>query len=135
MAEDVLGRSKRGFTPDELHELGGIVSNGLSTAEIEIVHCEKHPFNAKQKTTGLKKEVVAYAEDKGIIGSMTNEETNGKGIINISKESIKKFVDDSASDKSIGKDAHLSVLHEIRNVIANSIEEEVHPDYNKDETG
>ena len=131
MVDALMKGSAEGLTADELHELRGIVARGLADAEVKIVNCGKNPFNANQKTVDLKKEVLNYAEKNGIIGTMSNEETNGKGEVHISKKSIGKFVDDSASNKSIGKDVHLSVLPQIRDVIASSIEAEVHPDYIK----
>ena len=131
MVDALMKGSAEGLTADELHELRGIVARGLADAEVKIVNCGKNPFNTKQKTVALKKEVLNYAEKNGIIGTMSNEETNGKGEVRISKKSIGKFVDDSASDKSVDKDVHLSVLPQIRDVIASSIEAEVHPDYIK----
>lgn len=131
MADALIKGSAEGLTADELHELRGVVARGLADAEVKIVRCGNNPFNTKQKTVDLKKEVLGYAEKNGIIGTMSNEETNGKGEIHISKKSIGKFVDDSASDKSVDIDIHLSVLPQIREVIASSIETEVHPDYVK----
>ena len=131
MVDALMKGSAEGLTADELHELRGIVARGLADAEVKIINCGKNPFNTKQKTVALKKEVLNYAEKNGIIGTMSNEETNGKGEVRISKKSIGKFVDDSASDKSVDKDVHLSVLPQIRDVIASSVEAEVHPDYIK----
>lgn len=109
----------------------GLVKPNLSKQTVRIVKADNHPFNTEQKTTDLKKEVVAYAEKNGIIGTMSNKESGDKGEVRISKSSISKFVDDSASDKSTDMNTHLSVLPIIKDVIKESIEAEVHPDYGK----
>lgn len=109
----------------------GVVMPGLAGKSVNVVELEKHPFNTAQRTVDLKKEAKNYAMDANIIGVMSNEETGGKGQISISRNSIDKFIDDSAANKGVGKDAHLSVLPRLRDVIRESVLVESHPDYNK----
>ncbi len=116
----------------------GTVAPGLKEAEVAVVDIteeDKVTFDLNQGKAALKKDASDYARLRGIIGTMTNEETNGKGKIKISKSSIDKFVDDSASDKSIGKGVHFAVLSKIRELIANSLLAEEHPDVNKKDGG
>ena len=109
----------------------GVVMPGLTGKSVNVVGLEKHPFNTAQRTVDLKKEVKDYAVDANIIGVMANGETGGKGRISISRSSIDKFIDDSAANKGVGKDVHLSVLPRLRDVIRESILVESHTDYNK----
>ena len=114
----------------------GYVYAGLNSAEVKVVSIkEKSLFDTNKKTKALKQDVIAYANKYGIIGTMTEEETKGKGKVTISKASIEKMVDDSATDKSVDKDTHLAVIPQLREVIAESIMAETHPDYIKGEDG
>ena len=108
----------------------------MNTAEVKVVPIkEKSPFDTSKKTKHLKEDVVAYANEHGIIGTMTEEETKGKGKVTISKASIEKMVDDSATGKSVDKDTHLAIIPQLREVIAESVMAETHPDYNKGRDG
>jgi len=154
LARDIVKREELGLTDEARYNMGdvaepsfasrrdravnerGYVHAGLNSAEVKVVSIkEKSPFDTSKKTKVLKEDVVAYANEHGIIGTMTEAETNGKGQISISKTSIEKMVDDSATSKSVDKDTHLAVIPQLREIIAESMMAETHPDYNKGEDG
>ena len=154
LARDIVKREELGLTDearynmDEVSEPSfaarrdravkehGYVHAGLNSAEVKVVSIkEKSPFDTSKKTKALKEDVVAYANEHGIIGTMTEEETKGKGKVTISKASIEKMVDDSATGKSVNKDTHLAIIPQLREVIAESVMAETHPDYNKGRDG
>ncbi|MDD6593585.1 MAG: hypothetical protein PUF09_04875 [Bacteroidales bacterium] len=154
LARDIVKREELGLTDEARYNMGdvagpsfasrrdravkehGYVHPGLNTAEVKVVPIkEKSPFDTSKKTKHLKEDVVAYANEHGIIGTMTEEETKGKGKVTISKASIEKMVDDSATGKSVDKDTHLAIIPQLREVIAESVMAETHPDYNKGRDG
>lgn len=154
LARDIVKREELGLTDEARYNMGdvagpsfasrrdravkehGYVHPGLNTAEVKVVPIkEKSPFDTSKKTKPLKEDVVAYANEHGIIGTMTEEETKGKGKVTISKASIEKMVDDSATGKSVDKDTHLAIIPQLREVIAESVMAETHPDYNKGRDG
>ena len=154
LARDIVKREELGLTDEARYNMGdvagpsfasrrdravkehGYVHPGLNTAEVKVVTIkEKSPFDTSKKKKPLKEDVVAYANEHGIIGTMTEEETKGKGKVTISKASIEKMVDDSATGKSVDKDTHLAIIPQLREVIAESFMAETHPDYNKGRDG
>lgn len=154
LARDVVKREELGLTDEARYNMGdvsepsfaarrdravkerGYVHPGLNSAEVKVVFIkEKSPFESSKKTKALKEDVVAYANEHNITGTMTEEETKGKGKVTISNASIEKMVDDSATDKSVNKDTHLSIIPQLREVIAESNMAETHPDYIKDKDG
>lgn len=154
LARDIVKRDELGLTDEARYNMGdvaepsfaarrdravkehGYVHPGLNSAEVKVVSIkEKSPFDTSKKTKALKEDVVAYANEHGIIGTMTEEETKGKGKVTISKASIEKMVDDSATGKSVDKDTHLAIIPQLREVIAESVMAETHPDYNKGKAG
>ena len=154
LARDIVKREELGLTDEARYNMGdvaepsfaarrdravkehGYVHPGLNSAEVKVVSIkEKSPFDTSKKTKALKEDVVAYANEHNIIGTMTEEETKGKGKVTISKASIEKMVDDSATGKSVDKDTHLAIIPQLREVIAESIMAETHPDYNKGKDG
>ena len=77
-----------------------------------------------------------YAEAKqwakeNIAGTYTDAETGGKGEIRISNTAIDKFLSESATAKSENRDAHMSTLRVLPDVIRESIDAEQHPDFKK----
>lgn len=154
LARDIVKREELGLTDEARYNMGdvaepsfasrrdravkehGYVHAGLNSAEVKVVSIkEKSPFDTSKKTKALKEDVVAYANEHGIIGTMTEEETKGKGKVTISKASIEKMVDDSATGKSVNKYTHLAIIPQLREVIAESVMAETHPDYNKGRDG
>lgn len=154
LARDIVRREELGLADEARYSMGdvseppfasrrdravnehGYVHAGLNSAEVKVVSIkEKTPFDSNKKTKALKEDVVAYANEHGIIGTMTEAETKGKGQISISKTSIEKMVDDSSTSKSVDKDTHLAVIPQLREIIAESVMTETHPDYNKGKDG
>lgn len=77
-----------------------------------------------------------YADAKqwakeNIAGTYTDAETGGKGEIRISNTAIDKFLSESATAKSENRDAHMSTLRVLPDVIRESIDAEQHPDFKK----
>ena len=77
-----------------------------------------------------------YADAKqwakeNIAGTYTDAETDGKGEIRISNTAIDKFLSESATAKSENRDAHMSTLRVLPDVIRESIDAEQHPDFKK----
>ena len=72
---------------------------------------------------------------KNIARLYTNNETGGKGDINISKKILDKFLSESSVRKSVDKDTHLAVLKVLPDIIREGIDAEQHPDIKKDENG
>lgn len=75
-----------------------------------------------------------WAKDN-IVRVYGNEETGGKGEIEISNNAVKKYLSGSAVNKSDSKDLHLAVLKVLPSVIRNGVIAETHADYMKDENG
>ena len=77
-----------------------------------------------------------YADAKqwakeNIAGTYTDAATGGKGEIRISNTAIDKFLSESATAKSENRDAHMSTLRVLPDVIRESIDAEQHPDFKK----
>lgn len=98
----------------------------LKYKEIPIVGVEKAPFNNVR-------DALYWADSHGVIGLMRGEDTGGKGEISISASSIREMMNPSQLQKSANRQAHYSVLMQLRNVIRDSEITEIHPDYRKDE--
>ncbi|MGP1515514.1 MAG: ADP-ribosyltransferase-containing protein [Bacteroidales bacterium] len=79
-------------------------------------------------------EARQWAENN-IVKTLSNEETNGKGKIRISKNAIDKYLSNSSVAKSANKDVHLSALKVLPQIIKESIIGETHADYIKDKYG
>jgi len=126
---------------DKAVEEKGIVMPGLAEKEVAVVQHEKmedgrlHPFDTSQRAGDLKKQVVAYAKNNGLTGDVPF----GKVTIRVSLNSIGEMANKKAIESSINngvdKDTHLAAILKIKDIIANSVECEVHPDYLKNENG
>lgn len=105
----------------------GIVMPGLNEAKVRIVEVPRHDF------TGDKP--IAQAREwakENIVGEHTLIDSDGKDVLyTISGRNIDKYLSGTAIDKSDNLGAHLSVLKKLPEVISESIEAEVHADYNK----
>ena len=106
----------------------GYVLPGLKDEQFEIVSIEHHPFNTHQGSKDLKKECEAYMARTGQLGEMTDQQTNGKGIIGISKSSVNEIVQKALASNM--KDVTLSAMCKLRELIAAGRLVEIHPDYN-----
>lgn len=106
----------------------GKVEPDLANKEVEIVPADaNHGFKNYKEAKVWAKENISKVYD--------NDETGEKGIVRISNGAIDKFLSQSAIDKSDTKDVHLSVLKVLPEVLKNSIEAEVHPDFFKGKDG
>lgn len=94
----------------------------------KIVETMEAPF----KTS---KEGKAWAKANGIVGMMTNAETNGKGEINISASSISEMLNLTQLGKSVSHAAHYAALIKLRDIIRESELVDEHPHYKKDING
>lgn len=68
---------------------------------------------------------------KNIVRTYNDEETGGKGEINISNTAIGKYLSEKAIDKSISKDVHMSVLKVLPSVLRESVDAYQHGDRKK----
>ena len=114
-------------------EQNGIVMPGLNETEVKIVDVPKHDFE------GTGKEVLKSAEKwakDNIVGTHTATDSEGKTFeYKIGKNSIDKYVSSSSLENSDNIGVHIAVLKKLPEVISNSIEAEVHPDYTKNNEG
>lgn len=69
--------------------------------------------------------------NKNIAKVYSNEETGGKGNIEISKTSISKYFNSSSVEKSSNAEVHKSVVSVLPDIIKHSVVGEIHPDYIK----
>jgi len=89
-----------------------------------IIELESAPFrNAR--------EARAWAKSHGVIGLMSDVDTDGKGEILISVNSVRKMASGSASLKSVTTAIHYAAMVRIRDIIRESFVGEIHPDYQK----
>lgn len=100
----------------------------LKHKESNIVQLNEAPFYTKE--SGIK-----WAMENNIIGVMSNEETKGKGEINISKSSIDEMLNASQRNKSNTNNVHYATLTKIKEIIKESTIVDTHPSYNKDKNG
>ena len=119
---------------DRAVEEKGIVMPNLKKESVKIVPVEKHKFG----------EDVGEMLDNAKDWAKSNLVTTGKSELptmrdgtpyTISKNAIDKYLSSSAVKKSDKLSIHLSVLPKLTDVIHESIEAEIHPDYNKGEDG
>lgn len=107
----------------------GIVMPGLADKEVKVVEVPRHPF------TGTGKEALVKAEKwakKNIVGTHTATDSNGNNFeYSISNDAVEKYVSRSATGKSSNLGVHLASLVKIPEIISESIEAEVHPDFKK----
>lgn len=102
--------------------------NDAPKASVEVVGLTKAPFNSVD-------DAVKWAENNNVIGTMTNEETGGKGEIQISKGSVREMLNSRQRRKSASVDVHFAALQKVREIVRTSVIAESHPDYVKGEDG
>lgn len=107
----------------------GIIVTDIANTNVEIVELSKHHFNSINKIDEAKQ----WAK-QNLTTSKGNEELpkmiDGTEY-EISNQAINKFLSNSATSKSSNLDIHLSVLVGLKDIIAKSIDVEIHPDYKK----
>lgn len=68
---------------------------------------------------------------KNIVRTYNDEETGGKGEINISNTAVGKYLSEKAVKKSANKDVHMSVLKVLPSILLESVDAIQHVDRNK----
>lgn len=150
VARDIVKREELGLNDDAVYTMSdssesfaklqkravkqkGIVMPRLSEKEIKIVDVPKHGFE------GTGKEVLKSAEKwakENIVGTHTAKDSEDKTFeYTIAKKSIDKYLSASSLKNSDNIGVHISVLKKLPEVISNSIEAEIHPDYTKNDEG
>jgi len=89
-----------------------------------VVELESAPFKNARAAR-------AWAKSHGVVGLMSDVDTNGKGEILISVNSIRKMASGSASLKSVTTAIHYAAMVRIRDIVRESFVGEIHPDYQK----
>lgn len=119
---------------DRAVEEKGIVMPNLNKESINVVPVEKHSFGNNIETS--LSNAKAWAKDNLVTTGKSELPTMRDGTpYTISKKAVEKYLSESAVTKSENLDIHLSVLPKLTDVIHESIEAEIHPDYNKDKDG
>ena len=119
---------------DRAVEEKGIVMPNLNKESVNVVPVEKHSFGNNIETS--LSNAKAWAKDNLVTTGKSELPTMRDGTpYTISKKAVEKYLSESAVTKSENLDIHLSVLPKLTDVIHESIEAEIHPDYNKDEGG
>ena len=119
---------------DRAVEEKGIVMPNLNKEKVKVVEVEKHLFGSKERET--INNAKAWAISNLVTTGKQELPTMRDGTTyTISKKAIDKYLSESAVKKSENLDTHLSVLTKLTDVIHESIETEIHPDYKKGEDG
>ena len=109
----------------------GIVMPGLNEKAVRVVEVPRHAFKGDTPIAQAKK----WAKGN-IVGEHTLTDSEGKDVsYTISGKAVDKYLSQSATGKRDNLEVHLSVLKKLPDVIGESVEAEVHPDYNKGEDG
>lgn len=140
--------SKAGREPQQIQEGDIVTDDVVSSINQEIADAPKFSL----KKDGLTPEIANtpvnivdadeehgfknYAEarewaKKNIVRTYNDEETGGKGEINISNTAVGKYLSEKAIDKSISKDVHMSVLKVLPSVLRESVDAYQHGDRKK----
>ena len=108
-------------------ETKGIVMPYLNDSYVEILQVAPHDFITDKPLV----EAQLWAENNLIRTYISHKGTRNEFSYSISKKSIKKYLDPSATNKSNSINVHLSVLKVLPEIIDASIEVEIHADYTK----
>ena len=112
----------------------GIVMPNLNKESVNVVPVEKHSF--KGNNEGAIENARKWAKENLVTTGKSELPTMRDGTpYTISKKAVDKYLSSSAVGKSDDLGVHLSVLPKLTDVIHESIEAEIHPDYNKDKDG
>lgn len=117
---------------DRAVEEKGIVMPNLNKEKVKVVEVEKHSF--KGENEGAIENARAWAKENLVTTNKQELPTMRDGTpYTISKKAVDKYLSSSAVSKSDELGVHLSVLPKLTDVIHESIEAEIHPDYKKGE--
>lgn len=128
-----MSRSKREFesTRDRAIREKGIVTPGLNDGEVRIVRVGQHPFSGDKPI----KQAEAWAKAH-LVGLHTATDSRGEEFeYSISKNKVEKQLSVSAVGRSGNLGVHLAALTKLPEIISESIEAEIHPDYKKGADG
>ena len=95
----------------------------LPHQEVKVVEAAPHQFKNFNEAKSWAKANIARV--------YSDEETGGKGEIEISRTAIDKYFSSSAVSKSVSADVHMSAVTVLPDIIRESIVGEIHPDYKK----
>jgi len=125
-------------TPEEFEsvqkeavEKKGIVTPGLKDKVLNVVDVPKHDFTGSLKDA--RAEARKWAKDMYHGKEFELPDDGGRYII--SNTAIDKYLDATAITNSDNAGIHLAALKELPQIISQSIDAEVHPDYKKSENG
>lgn len=105
----------------------GIVMPGLADKEVRVVEVPRHPFIGEKPISQARR----WAKGN-IVGEHTLIDSSNREVpYTISGKAIEKYLSETAIGKSANTGVHLAVLTRLPEVISESIEAEVHPDYSK----
>ena len=111
----------------------GIVMPNLNKEKVKVVEVEKHLFG-ENKADAIKNARIWAKDNLATKNGDMPTMRDGTPYV-ISKAAIDKYLSNSAISKSEDPFVHLSVLPKLTDVIHESIEAEIHPDYKKGEDG
>lgn len=125
-------------TPEEFEsvqkeavEKKGIVTPGLKDKVLNVVDVPRHNFTGSLKDARAEARKWARNMYHGKVFDLPDD--GGRYII--SNTAIDKYLDATAITNSDNAGIHLSALKELPQIISQSIDAEVHPDYKKGENG
>lgn len=106
----------------------GIVMPGLNEKVVRVVEVPRHDFNGDKPIAAARR----WAKES-IVGEHTIIDSNGNEVpYTISGKSIDKYLSETAIGKSANIGVHLAALKMLPEIIRESVEVEIHPDYTKD---
>ena len=112
----------------------GIVKPGIASEVVNVIDAKKHSFDGMKPSEWAEKNLVTeHVEGKEIVYDENLPTTSDGTPFSISKGAVDKFVSESAVHKNedYDSDAHMRVIPFIKDIIHNSIDAEIHPNYKK----
>ena len=116
-------------TQKEAVEKKGIVMDGLNEAMLNVVNVPRHDFTGTGNEAIRKARKWAKENITGVHIYHQGQEDEFR--YKIEKEAIEKFLSSSSTTNSANLGVHLAALKKLPEIIDNSIEAEIHPDYKK----
>ena len=105
----------------------GYTTDNLIDKEINVVQLGNHDFSGPKPINQAK----MWAKEHLVGTHMLTDEDGNEIEYEISNRTIDKYLSSSAIEKSDNLGVHLAVLQSLPEVISESVEAEVHPDYLK----
>ena len=101
-----------------------VSANELARLSFGVVSVWESPFVSSDGA-------IAWASENGIVGTMDDAETGGKGVVLISKNSIREMLNPAQVGKSASRQVHYAALTKLRELIRASVIVESHFDLRK----